>query len=173
MDRSKIKSKLKAIHRGIGLCFEMLDDTPAKERQRLDNNFGRLYSKADDIRQAVSGLPAIPERSGNPHYDLKKLRQWTEQSMMLIDIIDILPLTNRERDVLKLLCSLEPNKAMIGPKIADILTKKTDEYTMYNSDLTSKIIPKLKKVGVRNKKRIGYFIEPEYRRVAQLIISSV
>ena len=66
------------------------------------------------------------------------------------------PLSDKALAVLNLLRNLPPNKALTGPKIL----KELDDKNMIidQSTLTKLIIPALKPHGVKNKKRIGYYI---------------
>ena len=67
------------------------------------------------------------------------------------------PLSNKARAVLNLLQELPPNQALTGPKILKELDDK--KIIIDQSTLTKSIIPALKPHGVKNKPRIGYYIE--------------
>lgn len=68
------------------------------------------------------------------------------------------PLSKKALAVLKLLQSLDPNKALTGPEILEQLDK--ENIIISQSVLTKSIMPELKaKCGVRNTPRIGYYIE--------------
>jgi hypothetical protein len=67
------------------------------------------------------------------------------------------PLSDKALAVLKLLQNLPPNKALTGPKILKQLD--TRKIFIDQSTLTKSIIPALKAHGVKNKPRLGYYIE--------------
>lgn len=67
------------------------------------------------------------------------------------------PLSDKALAVLNLLQNLPPNKALTGPQIIDKLSK--EKMSLDQSALTKSIIPALKPHGVKNKPRIGYYIE--------------
>ena len=73
------------------------------------------------------------------------------------DANDNEPLAEKALAVLNLLQELSPNQALTGPKILDELDNKN--IIIDQSTLTKSIIPALKPHGVRNKPRIGYYIE--------------
>ncbi len=67
------------------------------------------------------------------------------------------PLSDKALAVLNLLRNLPPNKALTGPKILKELDDKN--IIIDQSTLTKSIIPELKPHGVKNRPRIGYYIE--------------
>lgn len=67
------------------------------------------------------------------------------------------PLSDKGLAVLDLLQNLPPNKALTGRLIIDELSKKN--VFLDQSTLTKSIIPALKPHGVKNRRRIGYYIE--------------
>lgn len=67
------------------------------------------------------------------------------------------PLSDKALGVLNLLKHLSANKALTGRQIIDELSKKN--VFLDQSTLTKSIIPALKPHGVKNKPRIGYYIE--------------
>ncbi len=67
------------------------------------------------------------------------------------------PLSDKALGVLNLLKHLSANKALTGRQILDELSKKN--VFLDQSTLTKSIIPALKPHGVKNKPRIGYYIE--------------
>lgn len=67
------------------------------------------------------------------------------------------PLSDKALAVLNLLQNLPPNNALIGRLIIDELSKKN--IFLDQSALTKSIIPALKPHGVKNKPRVGYYIE--------------
>ena len=67
------------------------------------------------------------------------------------------PLSDKALAVLNLLQNLPPNQGLTGSKIIDKLSK---QYIFLDqSTITKSIIPALKPHGVKNKPRIGYYIE--------------
>lgn len=69
------------------------------------------------------------------------------------------PLTPSARAVLELLGELPPNAALTGPEILTALDNKKPPILLDQSTLTSRIIPALKPHGVKNKPRVGYYLD--------------
>jgi len=67
------------------------------------------------------------------------------------------PLSDKALAVLNLLQELSPHQGLTGPKILEKLDNKN--ILIDQSTLTKSIIPALKPYGVKNKPRIGYYIE--------------
>lgn len=67
------------------------------------------------------------------------------------------PLSDKARAVLNLLQELPPNQALTGPQILKELDDKN--IMIDQSTLTKSIIPALKPHGIKNKPRVGYYIE--------------
>ena len=67
------------------------------------------------------------------------------------------PLSEKAAAVLELLKTVPEHRGMIGPKILEALDKKN--ILIDQSTLTKNIIPELKPYGVKNRPRIGYYIE--------------
>jgi hypothetical protein len=94
------------------------------------------FPKPAEIRQETSGGNA-----GNTTKPKKKLK----------------PLSEKAAAVLELLKTLPEHRGMTGPKILETLDKKN--IMIDQSTLTKNIIPELKPYGVKNRPRIGYYIE--------------
>ncbi len=69
------------------------------------------------------------------------------------------PLSPRAFAVRELLRSLPQGKAMTGPDIIAALYERDRTMNMDMSTFTSRIVPELKPYGLRNKPRIGYYLE--------------
>jgi len=89
-------------------------------------------------------LELIEEASGGNAGDKKKLKKKQ-------------PLSEKASAVLELLKTLPEHRGMTGPKILETLDAKSIHIDQ--STLTKNIIPELQSYGVKNKPRIGYYIE--------------
>ena len=72
------------------------------------------------------------------------------------------PLTKKAAAVLDLLNTIPPNRGMTGAEILAALDKK--DMIFDQSTLTKRIIPELRPYGVRNRRGVGYYIDPSWRR---------
>lgn len=70
---------------------------------------------------------------------------------------ELKPLSEKAAAVLELLKTAPEHRGMTGPKILEALDKKN--ILIDQSTLTKNIIPELKPYGVKNRPRIGYYIE--------------
>lgn len=68
------------------------------------------------------------------------------------------PLTEQAGIVLEILEALPPGHAMTGPKILDTLADRDPPIFLDSGVLTGRIIPALRAYGVRNKRRVGYYL---------------
>jgi hypothetical protein len=66
------------------------------------------------------------------------------------------PVSEKAFQVLRLLRDLQPGQALTGRKICDALAEKN--VFVDESVLTTRIIPALRRYGVKNKPRIGYYL---------------
>lgn len=70
------------------------------------------------------------------------------------------PLSQNAQIVYEILIALPPHKAMTAPEILDEVSKKHNKY-WDEKELYDRVFPQLKTWGLRNKRRIGYWIEKQ------------
>ena len=73
------------------------------------------------------------------------------------------PLTDKAAAVLELLQALPPHRGMKGADILDALNKRKPPMNFDQSTLTARIIPELKPYGAKNRRGVGYYIDPTMR----------
>lgn len=72
----------------------------------------------------------------------------------------VIPLTRKAAAVFNLLKKLPADRGMTGDEILDALNDQDPPVLMDQSTLTVRIIPELKAKGVRNRRGVGYYIDP-------------
>jgi hypothetical protein len=139
-----------------------------------------------DIARKQTGLPGLPERLADPRITLDNLRRWCVEANRPeaghlpesptagvigpaggrpagSDGASLPPLTDKAAAVLELLKALPCDRGMTGPAILDALNNRQPPMNFDQSTLTARIIPELKPRGVKNRRGVGYYIDPSKR----------
>ena len=136
---------------GADVCG--LDTTPLqKAKMRASKSPGSIYDPIAPLLNEIGAHAAAARDAAIA----EARRRLPVESMVKHD-----PLSARARAVLQHLESLPVNTAITGPEIVEWLNEQGD--LISESTLTSRVIPELKRFGVKNKRRIGYFIDRKAR----------
>ena len=118
----------------------MIEYTENKFKHAARTLAQRLRDAAGDAKtQLASGEKT--DTAGDTNKSKKKLKPLSEKAVAVLELLKTLP----------------EHRGMTGPKILETLDAKS--IYIDQSTLTKNIIPELRHYGVKNKPRIGYYIE--------------